>query len=86
MTAKVLHTRFNHRRAEVIKLLPQCKLDAPASWSTLACNIACEECLHANSDAVHSNAHMPEANTAEELVSYDIYYVSVPHVHGGQQY
>eukprot|EP00965_Chrysotila_dentata_P178399 5892082-Pleurochrysis_carterae.AAC.1 len=86
MTAEVLHKRFNHRRAEVIKLLPQCTRDAPTSWSTLARNIVCEECLHANSEAVYSNANMSVATTAGELVSYDIYYVSVPHVHGGQQY
>eukprot|EP00965_Chrysotila_dentata_P068116 2253127-Pleurochrysis_carterae.AAC.1 len=86
MTAELLHTRFNHRRAEVIKLLPQCTRDAPTSWTTLARKIACGECLHANSDAVHSDAYMPMAKSGGELISYDIYYVSVPHVHGGQQY
>eukprot|EP00965_Chrysotila_dentata_P027999 930927-Pleurochrysis_carterae.AAC.3 len=70
MTAELLHTRFNHRRAEVIKLLPQCTCDAPTSqWTTLARNIACEECLHAISDAVHSNVHMPVAKSAGELIS-----------------
>ena len=29
MTAELLHARFNHRRAETIKLLPQCTRDAP---------------------------------------------------------
>eukprot|EP00965_Chrysotila_dentata_P254164 6211781-Pleurochrysis_carterae.AAC.3 len=72
MTTELLHTRFNHRRAEVIKLLPKCTRDAPTLRTTLARNIACEEYLHANSDAVHSNAHMSVAKSAGELVSYDM--------------
>eukprot|EP00965_Chrysotila_dentata_P022213 734714-Pleurochrysis_carterae.AAC.1 len=59
MTAELLHARLNHRRAETIKLLPQCTRDAPKAWATLARNIACEDYLSANSDAVHSSAHMP---------------------------
>eukprot|EP00965_Chrysotila_dentata_P176784 5838920-Pleurochrysis_carterae.AAC.1 len=51
MTAELLHARFNHRRAEVIKLLPQCTRDAPDARATLARNIACEDCLRGNSDA-----------------------------------
>eukprot|EP00965_Chrysotila_dentata_P051501 1708250-Pleurochrysis_carterae.AAC.1 len=86
MTAELLHARFNHRRAEVLKLLPKCTRDAPASWATIARNFACEECLHANSDAIHSSAHMPTPTAAGDIVSYDIYYVSKPHIHGGQQY
>eukprot|EP00965_Chrysotila_dentata_P182893 6039980-Pleurochrysis_carterae.AAC.1 len=74
MTAELLHARFNHRRAEVIKHLPQCTRDAPDAWATLARNIACEECLSASSDAVHSNAHMPATTAAGDIVSYDIYY------------
>eukprot|EP00965_Chrysotila_dentata_P182462 6024798-Pleurochrysis_carterae.AAC.1 len=38
------------------------------------------------SDAVHSNAHMPVPVAAGDIISYDIYYVSVPHVYGGQRY
>eukprot|EP00965_Chrysotila_dentata_P100455 3319993-Pleurochrysis_carterae.AAC.1 len=86
MTAELLLARFNHRRAEVLKLLPQCTRDAPESWASITRNFACEDCLHANSDAVHSSAHMPVPVAAGDTVSYDIYYVSVPHVHGGQQY
>eukprot|EP00965_Chrysotila_dentata_P101122 3339621-Pleurochrysis_carterae.AAC.1 len=84
MTAELLQARFNHRRAETIKLLPQWTRDAPDAWATLARNIACEDCLSANSDAVHSCAHMPATTNAGDIISYDIYYVSVPHVHGGQ--
>eukprot|EP00965_Chrysotila_dentata_P162210 5356855-Pleurochrysis_carterae.AAC.1 len=29
---------------------------------------------------------MPATTAAGDIISYDIYYVSVPHVHGGQQY
>eukprot|EP00965_Chrysotila_dentata_P016231 537077-Pleurochrysis_carterae.AAC.1 len=29
---------------------------------------------------------MPATIAAGDIVSYDIYFVSVPHVHGGQQY
>eukprot|EP00965_Chrysotila_dentata_P249642 6208997-Pleurochrysis_carterae.AAC.2 len=81
MTAELLHARFNHRRAEVIKLLPQFTGDAPDARATLARNIACEDCLSANSDAVHSNAHMPAITAGGDRISYDIYYVSLPHVH-----
>eukprot|EP00965_Chrysotila_dentata_P081812 2700667-Pleurochrysis_carterae.AAC.2 len=85
--AIIMHARFNHLRAEVIKLLPQCTRDAPDAWARLARNITyCEDCLSANSDAVHSNAHMPATTAVGDIISYDIYYVSVPHVHGGQQY
>eukprot|EP00965_Chrysotila_dentata_P139870 4623925-Pleurochrysis_carterae.AAC.2 len=35
---------------------------------------------------MHSTAHAPIPKLAGEIVNYDIYYVSVPHVHGGQQY
>eukprot|EP00965_Chrysotila_dentata_P039822 1322977-Pleurochrysis_carterae.AAC.1 len=73
MTAELLRTRFNHRRAEVIKLLPQCTRDAPDAWATLARNIACEECLSANSDTVHSSAHMPATTAAGDIVSYTTY-------------
>eukprot|EP00965_Chrysotila_dentata_P106707 3524534-Pleurochrysis_carterae.AAC.2 len=45
MTAELLHACFNHRRAEVIKLLPQCTIDALGALATLARNIACEDCL-----------------------------------------
>eukprot|EP00965_Chrysotila_dentata_P215275 6188669-Pleurochrysis_carterae.AAC.1 len=31
MTAELLHARFNHRRAEVLRLLPKCTRDAPKS-------------------------------------------------------
>eukprot|EP00965_Chrysotila_dentata_P161232 5324541-Pleurochrysis_carterae.AAC.1 len=86
MTAKLLHARFNHRRAEVLKLLPQCTRDAPDSCMTITRNFTCGDCLHANSDAVHSSAHMPISTAAGDVVSYDIYYVNVPHVDGGQQY
>eukprot|EP00965_Chrysotila_dentata_P146778 4846536-Pleurochrysis_carterae.AAC.1 len=86
MTAELLHARFHHRRAEVLKHLPQCTRDAPNVWATIARNFACEDCLHANSDAVHSNAHMPVPVAAGDIISYDIYYVSVPHIHGGQRY
>eukprot|EP00965_Chrysotila_dentata_P067610 2237570-Pleurochrysis_carterae.AAC.1 len=51
MTAELLHARFSHRRAEVLKLLPQCTRDAPNAWAAIARNFACEDCLHANSDA-----------------------------------
>eukprot|EP00965_Chrysotila_dentata_P003082 100965-Pleurochrysis_carterae.AAC.1 len=78
----MLHARFNHRRAEVLKLLPQYTRDAPEAWSNIARNFACNECLQANSDALHSNAHAPMTNALGDLVSYDIYYVSVPHIHG----
>eukprot|EP00965_Chrysotila_dentata_P032875 1096177-Pleurochrysis_carterae.AAC.1 len=79
MTAELLHARFNHRRAEVLKHLPQCTRDAPNAWATIARNFACEDCLHAKSDAVHSDAHMPMPTAAGDIISYDIYYVSVPH-------
>eukprot|EP00965_Chrysotila_dentata_P110149 3640030-Pleurochrysis_carterae.AAC.2 len=40
-TAELLHARFNHRRAEVLRLLPQCTRDAPrSSWATIARNFA----------------------------------------------
>eukprot|EP00965_Chrysotila_dentata_P054571 1811251-Pleurochrysis_carterae.AAC.1 len=29
---------------------------------------------------------MPATTTAGDIISYDIYYVSVPHVHSSQQY
>eukprot|EP00965_Chrysotila_dentata_P237405 6201891-Pleurochrysis_carterae.AAC.1 len=38
MTAELLHTRFNHRRAEVLKFLPKCTRDAPNAWATIARN------------------------------------------------
>eukprot|EP00965_Chrysotila_dentata_P029337 974709-Pleurochrysis_carterae.AAC.1 len=50
MTAELLHARFNHRGAEVLKHLPQCTRDTPNAWATIARNFACEDCLHANSD------------------------------------
>eukprot|EP00965_Chrysotila_dentata_P147434 4866882-Pleurochrysis_carterae.AAC.3 len=28
--------RFNHRRAKVLKLLPQCTRDAPSAWATIS--------------------------------------------------
>eukprot|EP00965_Chrysotila_dentata_P205073 6182724-Pleurochrysis_carterae.AAC.5 len=55
---------------------------APKAWADIARNIACDDCLRANSDAVYSTAHAPVAKAAGDLVSYDIYYVSVPHIHG----
>eukprot|EP00965_Chrysotila_dentata_P216138 6189197-Pleurochrysis_carterae.AAC.1 len=45
MAAELLHVRFNHRRAEVIRLLPQCTRDAPNSWAAIARNIACDDCV-----------------------------------------
>eukprot|EP00965_Chrysotila_dentata_P012226 401527-Pleurochrysis_carterae.AAC.4 len=66
--------------------------DAPTEWTSIARNIACDKCLRANSlransDAIHSTAHAPSAiKAARDIVSYDIYYVSVPHAHGGQQH
>eukprot|EP00965_Chrysotila_dentata_P230545 6197834-Pleurochrysis_carterae.AAC.1 len=33
MTAELLHARFNDRRAEVLRLLPQCTRDAPDEWA-----------------------------------------------------
>eukprot|EP00965_Chrysotila_dentata_P160347 5294636-Pleurochrysis_carterae.AAC.2 len=86
MTAETIHARFNHRRAEVIRMLTQCTRDAPESWVTIARDFAREDGLRANSGAIYSKAHMPVAETAGDLVSYDIYYVSVPHIHGRQQY
>eukprot|EP00965_Chrysotila_dentata_P043726 1454123-Pleurochrysis_carterae.AAC.1 len=32
------------------------------------------------------STRIPAAKAAGDLVSYDVYYVSVPHIHGGQQY
>eukprot|EP00965_Chrysotila_dentata_P170589 5631382-Pleurochrysis_carterae.AAC.1 len=84
MTPELLYARFNHRRAEVLSLLPQCTRDAPEAWASIASNFACADCLHANSDALHSTAQAPATNAAGGLVSYDIYYVSIPHIHGGQ--
>eukprot|EP00965_Chrysotila_dentata_P046574 1547316-Pleurochrysis_carterae.AAC.1 len=84
MTPELLHARFNHRRAKVLRLLPQCTRDAPEAWASIVRNFACADYLHANSDELHSTAHAPVTNAAGDLVSYDIYYVSVPHIHGGQ--
>eukprot|EP00965_Chrysotila_dentata_P034827 1159268-Pleurochrysis_carterae.AAC.2 len=51
----------------------------------IARNFACADCLHANSDVLHSTAHAPATNAAgDRRVSYDIYYVSIPHIYGGQ--
>eukprot|EP00965_Chrysotila_dentata_P207996 6184453-Pleurochrysis_carterae.AAC.1 len=86
MTVELLNARFNHHRAKVLRLLPQCTRDAPKAWADIARNIACDDCLRANSDVKHSTAHMPVAKAAGDLVSYDICYVSVPHIHSGQQH
>eukprot|EP00965_Chrysotila_dentata_P212642 6187156-Pleurochrysis_carterae.AAC.4 len=85
MTVETLHARFTHKRAEVIRMLTQCTRDAPESWATIARDFACDDCLKANSDVIHSTAHMQIAKTAGDLVSYDIYYVSVPYIYVGQQ-
>eukprot|EP00965_Chrysotila_dentata_P023818 789219-Pleurochrysis_carterae.AAC.2 len=45
MTAELLHARFNHRRAEVLRLLPQCRRDGHKAWAEIARNIACDDCL-----------------------------------------
>eukprot|EP00965_Chrysotila_dentata_P046100 1532701-Pleurochrysis_carterae.AAC.3 len=86
MTAELLHARFNHRRAEVLRLFPQCMRDAPGSWATIARNSACEEWLTANSHAVHSTAHLLPTKAGGDIASCDIYCVSTPHVHGVQKY
>eukprot|EP00965_Chrysotila_dentata_P241716 6204442-Pleurochrysis_carterae.AAC.1 len=86
MTAELLHAQFNNRCPDVLRLLPKCTRDALDSSATLARNFACEECLTTNSDAVHSTAHMPATKAAGDIVSYDTYYMSTPHVHGGQKY
>eukprot|EP00965_Chrysotila_dentata_P132848 4392676-Pleurochrysis_carterae.AAC.1 len=74
MTAELLHATCNHRRAEVLRLLPQCTRDAPTEWTSIARNIACDECLRANSDTIHSTSQAPTAKAASDIVSYDLYY------------
>eukprot|EP00965_Chrysotila_dentata_P061956 2052999-Pleurochrysis_carterae.AAC.1 len=65
-------------------MLTQCTRDAPEFWATIARDFACDDCRKAKSDAIHSTAHIRFAKTAGDLVSYDIYYVSGRHIHGGQ--
>eukprot|EP00965_Chrysotila_dentata_P138324 4575149-Pleurochrysis_carterae.AAC.1 len=36
MTAELLHAQFNHRRAEMLKHLPQCTRSAPNAWAVIA--------------------------------------------------
>ncbi|KAL1529178.1 hypothetical protein AB1Y20_000137 [Prymnesium parvum] len=86
-SGQLVHRRFLHRSPASLRRLPQCT-DAPDDWSAAlkaVDGLPCDECLRSSADAQHSAASAPDVSSPGELVSYDIWSVSVPHVHGGQK-
>ena len=59
VTGDTLHRRFLHRAAHTLKLLPNSSSDAPASWSKLIEDAACDACLRANADRLASYLRRP---------------------------
>ena len=85
ITGALLHRRFLHRASHSLKLLPNSTSDAPPAWAKLIEDAACDDCLRANADRMASYNHSPATTSPGELVSWDMYKVSVPHAYGGQQ-
>ena len=83
-TAETVHNTFNHRNSRIPNHLPDCTADAPESWRKFEVG-PCDSCLRANCDRVHSNKHAGMRADANDTYSFDIWSVSVGHVHGGNK-
>ena len=84
-----IHERWNHAPHDTLRHLPNVLADAPQSWiKRFPANpkCGCDACLRGSADSVPSFAHTPEATRPGHLVSYDIWYSPIGHVHGGQHY
>ena len=84
LAADVVHGRGNHAHHQTLRAWHQCTADIPEEWSRAVVDTPCDSCLKAVAPNVPSDKHTPIVTTAGELISYDVYYIGVKHVHGGQ--
>ena len=94
-TAKVtyedLHQRVMHRGDYNISNLHRCSSDVPPSWARLVPSPsdrpACDSCLRAQKRRMPAppGSHAPAVTKCGQLVSFDVYTVSVPYRWGGAQ-
>eukprot|EP00966_Prymnesium_polylepis_P052867 1224635-Prymnesium_polylepis.1 len=82
ISERVLHCRGNHRATAVINDWHKCS-NAPAAWRLK--NVPCDDCMIGKADNVPSDHHMPKVTAAGDLLSFDVYDIGVPHIHGGQR-
>ena len=82
VSSRVLHCRALHRNSSVINAWHKCS-NASSTWS---CDrAACDDCLKAKADNIPSDFHSPVVKKPGDLVSFDVYNMGVPHIHGGQR-
>ena len=78
---RILHCRANHRQHEQVTAWHKCS-NAPMKWKTRNC--ACDDCLMSTADKVTHQDKSPKVEAPGDLLSFDVFSLGVPHVHGGQ--
>ena len=87
-TWTLLHNRFNGRSFDALRHLATSGKGIVREWQRALAHApegACHSCLQARADKRPSRSHVPPA-TVPGYISYDIFEMGVPHVHGGQRY
>ena len=68
--SRIVHCRGVHANPRTLNDWHKCS-NAPREWHVH--DEACDDCLQANSDVVHSHSHAPQPTGPGDYVSYDVY-------------
>ena len=82
VSSRIIHLRGNHAGHRTLNQWHKCS-NAPKHWHVT--DEPCDDCLQANSSAVPSDQRAPTASAPGDFMSFDVYDIGVPHVHGGHR-
>ena len=88
VTWELLHNRFNGRSHATLRNLVSSGQTVNRDWHRAlrhAPATQCHACHHARLDRQPSRSHVPPVSEPGHI-SYDIFEMGVPHMHGGQRY
>ena len=87
-TWSLIHNRFNGRAYDTLRHLITCGTGVTRDWHRALRHLPrspCLSCLQSRAEKIPSRAHVPPA-LVPGYISYDIFEMGIPHLHGGQKY